>query len=203
MTLSVAMSGAPLLFCPFCREPFEGEQRCPDHDLVLVPFSQLPSVRRTELDDDVPVAPIEWRFGRAELMLASICLFGGFASTFVTLNASGREQPFTAFTAALAQAPNLWAVPFAAALLASFVLRRRTPIDMRRVKLAGALVALAPLVSIVYSALRIQRSVAMLNESGEVASVEFGAGAVIMLVGVLFALVGSARFGGPMPRPGA
>ena len=32
----------PLLFCPFCRECFEGEAQCPEHELALVRFEDLP-----------------------------------------------------------------------------------------------------------------------------------------------------------------
>ena len=31
----------PPLFCPFCEECFEGEARCPEHDIPLVPFEDL------------------------------------------------------------------------------------------------------------------------------------------------------------------
>ena len=42
-----AKAGAPILFCPFCRESFEGEAVCPEHDLELVPIDRLPRSRGT------------------------------------------------------------------------------------------------------------------------------------------------------------
>ena len=34
-------SSTAVLFCPFCRESFEGETHCPEHELALVPFDRL------------------------------------------------------------------------------------------------------------------------------------------------------------------
>ena len=31
-----------VLFCPFCGEAFEGETRCPEHELLLLPWTELP-----------------------------------------------------------------------------------------------------------------------------------------------------------------
>ena len=37
---------APILFCPFCRDGFEGVEECPEHELTLLPIDRL-----TELEN--------------------------------------------------------------------------------------------------------------------------------------------------------
>ena len=193
---------AKLLFCPFCRECFEDTDRCPDHDLVLVPFEALPMPPR-EQEDDAPVPILDPKRGRAELIVAALGLLGGFVAPLVTVSAvtaSGatRVQTFTALAAAAERAPNLWAIPVAGALFASFVARRRTPIQMRGARLAALMVAVAPIVSIVYSVRRMMTAASL--EQGVSVSVE--GGAYVVVIASIVAIVGSVRFGGALRAHG-
>ena len=58
---------ASVLFCPFCAESFEALERCPDHDLPLVPWQALPR-SKPPLRDDEPVARFSPRHGRGVWM---------------------------------------------------------------------------------------------------------------------------------------
>ncbi len=189
---------AKLLFCPFCRECFEDTERCPDHDLPLVPFEQLPAPPR-EQEDDAQVPILDPSRGRAELLVASIGLLAGFLAPLVEVSAAGRTQTFTALAAAAERAPNLWAIPIAGALFASLVARRRTPLQMRGARLAGLVVALAPIVSLVYSIRRMLFAASL--EHGVSVSIAWGA----YLVGLasLVAMIGSVRFGGALRAHGS
>jgi len=188
---------AKLLFCPFCRECFEDTDRCPDHDLVLVPFEALPMPKR-EQDDDAPVPILDPKRGRAELLAAALGLLAGFVAPLVSVSALGRTQSFTALAAAAERAPNLWAIPVAGALFASLVARRRTPIQMRGARLAALMVALTPIVSIVYSLRRMMTAASL--EDGVTVSVQWGA--YVVVIASIVALVGSVRFGGALRAHG-
>jgi hypothetical protein len=188
-----------LRFCPFCRECFEGEERCPDHDLPLVPFDALPPSAEREHEDDAPVSILEPRRGRAELVVAALCLLGGFLLPWVEVSAAGQTQSFTALAAAAERVPNLWAVPIAGAFFASLVARRRTPIQMRGARLAALVVALAPVVSVLYSLRRIFQA-ASLEEGVSVAVLP---GAYVILGASLVGIVGSVRFGGALRAHGS
>ncbi|MBX7197444.1 MAG: hypothetical protein K1X94_35695 [Sandaracinaceae bacterium] len=188
---------AKLLFCPFCRECFEDADRCPDHDLPLVPFEQLPAAPR-EQEDDGQVPMLDPARGRLELVLAAIGLLLGFLVPLVEVSAAGRTQTFSALAAAAERAPNLWAIPIAGALFASLVGRRRTPLQMRGARLAGIVVALAPIVSLVYSIRRMIMAASL--EHG--VSVSIAWGAYLIGLSALLGIVGSVRFGGALRAHG-
>ena len=74
------MAEHQVLFCPFCRESFEGLHTCPDHDLRLVPFDRLPPdphAAHVDAEDEAPLtedsalAAWEPRFGRAPVALGA------------------------------------------------------------------------------------------------------------------------------------
>jgi hypothetical protein len=183
-----------LLFCPFCRECYEGETHCPEHELELVEFAALPrQAHERAVDWDEPVAAWDLRFGRLEIVLGVVAALVGF---FVLPMAVGRfdDEPvsWTALQIATSRAPNLWTVPFVAALFAVFLYRRRTPLQMRGSRLAGIVLSLMPGASLAYSLWNVQRGVA--RSHGAIA-LDWGAGVWVMAAASVFLLVGSVRFG--------
>lgn len=186
------------LFCPFCRDCFEDTDRCPDHDLVLVPFEALPVPPR-EQEDDAQVPILDPTRGRAELLVSGLVLLGGFLAPLVEVSALGRTQTFTALAAAAERAPNLWSIPIAGALFVSLVARRRTPLQMRGARLAALVVALAPIVSIVYSVRRMLAAAEM--EDG--VRVAVGMGPYVIVAASLLGVVGALRFGGSLRAHGS
>src|SRR5436190_1914040 len=66
------VSSDAVLFCPFCRESFEGQAHCPTHDLALVPFRELgPELDPARDQERLPLATPA--FGRG-LVLAGALL---------------------------------------------------------------------------------------------------------------------------------
>ena len=183
-----------VLFCPFCRECFEGVRVCPEHELGLVPFQNLPrQAHEREVRWDEAVMPWEVRFGRLELVLGVVGLLAGFAfMPFVEGAFDDQRIAWTALEIATSRAPNLWTVPFAAALFVVFLFRRRTPLEMRGARLAGIALALMPAISIGYSLWNIRRAVGQAH--GAVALTP-AMGAWLIGGACLLLLVGSARFG--------
>lgn len=192
--------GSDLLFCPFCRECFEGQTRCPDHDLPLVTFERLaPTATEREQEDDAPVSMLEWRRGRAELLVAGLALLASFLLPWVEVRAAGRAESFSALAAAAERVPNLWAVPIAGAFFVSLVLRRRTPLQMRAARLAALVVAAAPAFSALYSLHRIYQAAAL--EEGVQVTAQWGAS--VTVGAAVLGAIGALRFGGRLRAHGS
>ena len=71
------MDDSPVLFCPFCRESFEGEKTCPEHELTLVSFDRLgPDPEDPELLPEVidqqPVAMLALGYGRGWVLFGAV-----------------------------------------------------------------------------------------------------------------------------------
>lgn len=183
-----------VLFCPFCRECYEGEKVCPEHELALVPFQQLPrQAHERALRWDEPVAPWEMRFGRLELVIgATLALVGFFGLPLMSGRFDDAPVAWTALELATSRAPNLWTVPFAAVLFGVFLYRRRTPLEMRGARLAGTVLAVMPAISLAYSLWNVQRAV---EEMHGALALSFDLGAWCIGVASAFLLVGSLRFG--------
>ncbi len=183
-----------LLFCPFCRECYEGEEECPEHGLALVEFAQLPrQAHERAVRWDEPVTPWDLRFGRLELVLGVIASLVGFFALPLAVGTID-EQPIaqTAMQMASSRAPNLWTVPFVAGLFVVFLYRRRTPIQMRGARLAGVVLALMPAVSLGYSLWNVGRGVARAH--GGIA-LEWGSAVWVIAAASVLLLIGSVRFG--------
>jgi hypothetical protein len=189
---------APLLFCPFCRECFEGEKQCPEHELALVPFHELPrqAHERGLPGWDEPVVPWDVRFGRGFLGLGVAIALVGFFCPVVIGTYDDRPHVWSGFEMANGPARNLWTVPVVAALFVVFLYRRRTPRQMRGSRLAGIVLALMPAISLAYSLYHVHQGA--LATHGAV-GVSFAFGAYVIAACTPFLLIGSLRFGA-MPR---
>lgn len=194
-------SGGRLLFCPFCRECYEDRARCPEHELELVEFQDLPrQAHERAVGWEDPVVPWEIRFGRLELVLGvAAALIGFFALPLVVGTFDDRAISWTASDIAMQRARNLWSVPFVAAMFVVFLYRRRTPLSMRGARLAGVVLALMPAVSLAYSLWQVDRGV--MATQGAVAA-EWGAGVWVIAAASVSFLVGALRFGS-MPGEGS
>ena len=161
-----------LLFCPFCRECFErrealvssGTPQCPEHELALVPFDQLPrSLEELESElpaDDESLTLFDPRFGRGFVFAGAGLLLGSFFLTFIEIQSRGATRAFSGLLAASDRAPNLWTVPFVAVMILAIVMRRRSLEKMRGARLSVLLLALAPLFALGYSYLQVLRGAA-------------------------------------------
>ncbi|NOY93057.1 MAG: hypothetical protein GXP55_17875 [Deltaproteobacteria bacterium] len=190
---------APVLFCPFCRECYEGETLCPEHELVLVPFSSLPEAHRREVPGEFDLLSLfEPRFGRAVVFSGALAMLVGFFGTFASSTQGARELSSTGLQLASTVALNLWFLPMVAGGLLSILARRRTPASLRSARLAIALLGAMGAMAVGYSFYRIHVTAAQLAQrSHELVEVSLGWGAWLALVGVVVAFVGGLRVGRP------
>ena len=190
-----------ILFCPFCRECFEGEARCPEHDLALVPFEKLP---RTAEDaaadlprDDEELSAFDGRFGRAIVAAGALTILASFAMTFVDITVQGSATGFSGFEAASGRAPNLWTVPFVGVVLVAILARRRSLAKMRGARLSVMLLGLAPLFAIGYSYLHVLEGAAAATTSAgaQAMQVSPGLGVFVAAFGSAVVALGARRLG--------
>jgi len=185
---------APVLFCPFCRESFEGETACPEHELSLVPWSALPKPARP--DDEIVVwwSPV---LGRAELAVGALGTWLAFmlwplASTEGALRMSGSMLKLASHGS-----PKLWLVLMAALTQLALLMRRRTPLAMRRARAAAFVVAFVPLVAAFWAYRAAQAATAQLaaREGGEIV-VHLDLGGYALIASAVLSCIGAARLGG-------
>jgi hypothetical protein len=186
-----------VLFCPFCRESFEGLSECPEHELALVPFHRLPKQAHERQepgwDDLLPL--LDPRYGRALLLAGAVLAAVAFLVPFCTVSFEAQQTVYTGLAAAGRRAPNLWTVPFVAGVFLWMLLRRRSRGAMRGARPAALLLAFMPLISVAYSAWR------MAQAAGGGVTVAFGPGPTLGALATLLLVSGAWRFGGPLPRP--
>lgn len=191
------MTDSAVLFCPFCSEPFEGLDRCPSHDLALVPFRDLP---RARTPDDARVALASPTFGRGALFIGAVLTLVAFFCPLVRLSGQVEIQN-TLRELATGRAPRLWLVPAAALAVISILVRRRTPAGMRGARLALFMLSLLPTGLVLFTlsgaGAAAQR---MAEQLGARIAVHWGAGAWLTLAAAIPLLWGSLRFGVP-PKP--
>jgi hypothetical protein len=190
-----------ILFCPFCRECFEGEARCPEHDLALVAFDQLPKTAEdlaSEIPrDDEETSAFDHRFGRGIVLAGAIAFLVSFATTFVNVTSGHSTDGFTGFEAASQQAPNLWTVPFVGVVLIAILARRRSLAKMRGARLSVLLLGIAPLFAIGYSYSRVLEGAAVLASRSGTAAMQVtpGLGVFFAAFGTLVVAYGARRLG--------
>ncbi len=181
---------APLLFCPFCREPYEDEERCPAHDLPLVAFTELPRIVRRP-DEHERLDWFDPRFGRGIVALgASLVVLAFFAPWIADPDEILASR--SGFQLALGELPRLWIVPGAAVLGIAALEKARTLANARRARLPAALLAVFGFAVAVYT-----MWYARLRLGGEL---DFAWGLIALGVSTALWTVGALRLGGSAPR---
>jgi hypothetical protein len=195
------MAEHQVLFCPFCRESFEGLHTCPDHDLKLVPFDRLPRdphAAVADRDEDEPaftedsaLGPFEPRFGRAPVGLGAV------------LNALALGLEFVRFpdgtgvvTWQLASSlPGLWSLGLVSFTLL-FVLRRGTTLRKLRALrvLVPALACFGPLL-LGWELHRIRQGALLWAPLVRSADVRAGSAVYVVCVAALLIGYGGIRLG--------
>lgn len=183
-----------LLFCPFCRECYEGERECPEHELALVDFADLPKqAHERELPGwEEPVVPWEPRFGRAEMALGAVAVIAGFFLPIAVGTSEGQTISWSGFDVAMGRGANLWTVPFVGAMFIYLLVRRRTPVQMLGARLVAVVLSVMPVVSLGYSLWHVQRGV---DQQHGALAVEWGVGVWVIAAATLLLFVGGVRFG--------
>lgn len=141
------MSG--VRFCPFCKEPFEGEI-CPDHGLPLISLVELASVKKIPGETD-PLAPTDFRFGRLSVVLGAVVVMIGFFLPAV-VDGTRDGQTTTAFQIWQLRADYLSVVPGAMFALPVLVFVRNSRLALVRARPALGLLAFTALGALVVAA---------------------------------------------------
>ena len=198
----VAEPGGAPLFCPFCGECFEGEARCPEHDIPLVPFDQLERVRGgAAVREDELVHPYDLRFGRGWVFAGALLGLVGFRGPVVRVAYPDGENVASGYEAASTVAINLWLVPCVAATWAAIVARRRTLAAMRGARLAIPLLALLAAGSLGFTFWKMSAGAAQIVRAyGRDVLIEPRWGFWLMAVGVVLAFGGGLRLGAAKER---
>jgi hypothetical protein len=158
------MAEHQVLFCPFCRESFEGRGSCPDHEITLVSFDQLrPDESAHEPDDELdqessgvpvddrPLSLLDPRHGRGLVALGA--LFDLLALVLRPLELS-RAEPARAYQLAHA-IPSLWTLLLVALTVLFALSRRRTPRALRSLRVLVPLLALVSPATLVWVFIRL------------------------------------------------
>ena len=173
-----------ILFCPFCRDGFEGRTECPEHELTLVAIDKLPRKAAGALDGVTFFA--DPRLGRGAVLLGAMLVLLGFVAPFV----SSGTVVASALEVAIDGAGNLWFTPAAAIVLLWILWRRRSRHAMRAARAAVLGLAAGGVLPLVYTIRRIGL-VADVHASG----VEWLWGLWLMVAGLLVAAFGSRGLG--------
>jgi len=175
---------AKILFCPFCRDGFEGRTECPEHELTLIAIDALPPKSERTLDRVTFFA--DPRLGRGGVLLGAALVLLGFLAPFVhnyTLAASALEV-------AIDGAGNLWFTPGSAIALLWILWRRRSGSAMRAARVAVFGLAAGGGLPLIYTTRRIG-----LMADVQAAEVEWLWGLWVMVAGLLVVAFSSRRFG--------
>lgn len=176
---------SPILFCPFCRESFEGCTECPEHELTLIPIDKLPRQPEGPLEGVTFFA--DPRLGRGAVLIGATLVLLGFLAPFVrsaALTASALEV-------AIDGAGNLWFTPGVAIVLLWILWRRRSRSAMRAARVAVFGLAAGGALPLAYTVRRIG-----LVAQAESANVEWLWGLWLMVAGLLVAVLGGLCLGG-------
>jgi hypothetical protein len=203
------MAEHQVLFCPFCRESFEAQRVCPEHELALVSFDRLPPSEAFDDDDeddalagaqpdpstgasvgfDAPGAPPTAQLddrahGLLEPRFGRAPVFLGAMLNLVALGLPlvGGEA-LTTYQLARGF-PSLWTLMLVSFTVAFTLARRRTP---RRLRSLRVLIPLLSLLS----------PLALIWTSARLGHPSLGAAVYVVGAASLLLLVGGARLGGP------
>lgn len=175
---------APISFCPFCREGFEGLTECPEHELILVPIDRLP--RKPKRAPESVTFFADPRLGRGAVLVGATLVLFGYIAPFVRSEATRAS----ALEVAIEGANNLWLTPGAALAVLGILWRRRSRRAMRASRAAVFGLAVGGALPLLYTTRRI----------GSIAEaygghVEWLWGLGLMTAGLLAAALGSSRLG--------
>ncbi len=191
------MTEHQVLFCPFCRESFEGKTTCPEHELPLVGFEKLgpdpfDPENLPEVVDETPLGLVEPSFGRG--YVAAGAFLNAFALVCEFLRAPGENMGIPTF-ALLAYVPSLWTPVLVSFTLLFTMYRRRTPRAMRSVRVLVPLLAFVSPISCWWAFRRIEQAVLMWPSGRQVIQAEPGIAVYVVALASLLIFGGGLRFG--------
>ena len=191
-----------VLFCPFCRESFEGEVVCPEHEMPLVPFDRLPKGELdsheeeegepAELTDDTVLVTFDPRVGRAWVGAGALANLLALALVFAYRKDSG--QGLHTYELAT-RSPSLWTLLLVSFTLLFVLKRRRTPRALRGLRvLVPALACVSP-ITVAWVLYRLREG--LVPRSPPVS--DPGVAVALVLIGAALVFYGGMRLG-VLPR---
>lgn len=184
-----------VLFCPFCGEAPEGVTHCPEHELALVSWQQLPS-RRDALPE---TAALPWHFpclGRAWLALGALLTLVAFATLSLARVDGAAKMGGSMLQLALTTTPKLWLVPMAALAQLLILHRRRSALALRSARLAAGFLACIPALAVYWTWHGAQEAIALLvQRMHQPMHMQMGAGLICITLGGALMLIGALRLG--------
>ena len=185
-----------VLFCPFCGDAFEGQALCPDHELPLVPWQQLPRAKRS----DPPEVALPWfspRLGRAWLAASSALSLLAFVALPLGRVSGGASMGGTLLQLALQGAHKLWLVPAASLTLLALLHRRRSPRAMQAVRLAAVFTVMVAPVATLWAWSGIAEAVTLLGaREGQHLVPVLASGGYAIWLAVVPGAIGALTLGG-------
>ena len=167
---------------------------CPEHELSLVPWSDLPRPARS--DDEV----LPWwspAFGRGLLGAGASGSLLAFmvwplASTEGALRMGGSMLKL-----ALLGSPKLWLVVMGPLALLALLYRRRTPLSLRRARLAALVMALVPVAAAAWAFAAAREATAQLAvREGSAIELRLDLGGYALLACAALSCIGALKLGG-------
>ncbi|MET0391308.1 MAG: hypothetical protein ABW321_35370 [Polyangiales bacterium] len=184
-----------MLFCPFCREAFDDETRCPDHDVALVSLRELGRMAAQTGAEERVLAWWSPRFARGWVALGAIGTLTAFVCPFGHLTGDVARTS-SLLTLARGHAVRLWIVPIAALTLLWMLLRRRTPATLRAARVAAVFVACLPSIVVIVTWLGAREAADVLAiKLAGVVEFHLGIGAWLVWASGLSAVAGGLRLG--------
>ncbi|HEY6878124.1 MAG TPA: hypothetical protein VI299_08885 [Polyangiales bacterium] len=183
------MAQHQVLFCPFCRESFEGLEQCPEHELPLVGLARLRGDEAPdgEHDDDLdgpkvpgdlrPLALFELRHGRGWVALGALCQLAALSLPF-----GDAGQAIATYQLARA-VPSLWTLSLVAITVFYVLARRRTLRALRSLRVLVPGLGAVALACLLWAYGRLGWSVTP------------ALGSYAMVIGAVLLAVGGARLG--------
>lgn len=181
-----------LRFCPFCKEPFEGNV-CPDHGLRLVTLVELTSVARIPHESE-RLAPTDFRFGRLVVILSALVVLVGFGLPLV-VDRSRDGETTSAFELWQLRADFLVLVPTAVVGIVALTFRRRTRRELARARLALFVALGFAVLALGVAGSRVVAYGAHLERIGVENELAIGVGAYVLAAGCVGMAVGIGRLG--------
>ena len=179
-------------FCPFCKEPFEGDV-CPDHGLPLVTLVELASVARTPHEHD-RLAAWDFRFGRRPLVVGALfVLVGMFAPAVV--DGTRDDEITTLFELWQLRAGYLGIVPAAVVAVACLSFARRTRHDLLRARPALAVALVVACAALGVAGSKVVAYAQHLDAIGAESDLRAGYGLALVGAGLAAMFAGVVRLG--------
>jgi hypothetical protein len=196
-----------VLFCPFCRESYEGHTRCPEHDLDLVTFDRLAPDPAALQDDDEPrddgrnddrvLAAFDPRHGRG--LVAVGAALNACALGFELLKGIGSSPGLRTHEVAIT-APSLWTLPMVSFTLLYILHRRRTVAQLRGLRVLVPLLSLLSPATLLWVFFRIKHGASVWATGGRRIGVEPAFAVYVVALAAVLIFWGGLRLGSPTRR---